>query len=197
MLGGKKAEILGVIQREKLLLSDAERQTLNHLRDRLFRNPEELQLPISEAEYAVLTEQERQAFHSAKRIDYILSKEIEYLLANRKLPKRLLDWFKKNKVWLFTSHVFGGLGAAATYYIEHKEEIDQLADRLLGGLLRRTDVEPSNFTPVDLSHITPAEIFTQEERFQWLVQYLVDLSDNGIELMSSEEEASWLNSQQS
>jgi hypothetical protein len=114
MMGQKKTEILDVIQREKQLLSDTEKQLLYEIRNRLLRNFENFR-PISEAEYAVLTEHERQASNCMKRIDYILSKEIEYLLANRKIPERLLEWFKKNRTSVFTSHIFGGLGAAVVY----------------------------------------------------------------------------------
>jgi hypothetical protein len=82
------------------------------------------------------------------------------------------------------------------YYIEHKERIDTLVDRLVGGVLQRADAESSPVVAIDLSRVAPAELFARGDRPDWLVDYLVELADHGVEVTTSQDTAVWIDTQE-
>jgi hypothetical protein len=178
MFSNRKQELLKIIQTEKALLPTRESEILAQVSSRVLRNPEGFS-PISDAQYAVLSEAERSADMSAKRIDYIISKEIEYLLDSRKISEKLVAWFKKNKVALLVHHVFGVAGAGFAFYLEHADRIDTLVRRLLSGVHFNAQRNPQD-SAKPLQELTPEELFAEQERFPDLVQFLVALSTEGF-----------------
>jgi hypothetical protein len=181
----RKGRLLEEITTEKARLNEQERRTLSELRRRILRDPHKVPALIQEGEYAMLTEAERDANGGEKRIDYILSLELQYLISNRTIPRRLLDWFKGNKLWLLTSHAFGGLGAALVYYVEHKEAIDRLLDQSMGQLRRQGDQE--EVATLDLRALSPKEVFERASSSSLLLEYFGELSARGLAVTSEKQ----------
>jgi hypothetical protein len=188
-------EILATIQQEKARLTLEEQRILQAVRQRVLRYGAGFE-PISDSRYTVLSEEERRANDSANRIDYILSKEIEYLLLNRRLSERLLDWLQDNKAWLLASQAFGAVGSALTYYWEHKQEIDRLVNQMLKAVLRRAPSDAPNLPVVALDRISPAELFAHQDEYSSTLKYLVDVSRYGVEIAAGDELAAWLDQQE-
>jgi hypothetical protein len=188
-------EILATIQQEKAQLTPDEQKILQAVRQRVLRYGAGFE-PISDSRYTVLSDEERRANNSVNRIDYILSKEIEYLLLNRRLSERLLDWLKSNKAWLLASQAFGVAGSALTYYWDHKQEIDRLVNQMLKAMLRsaRSDslVPPASA----LDRIAPEELFAKADEYGSILRYLVDVSRFGVEIAPGDELAAWLDQQE-
>jgi hypothetical protein len=186
-------DILEKIHREKSYLNAKQLCILNELRKRIFNNLDFFKL-ITEAEYAIFSEKERSASNNAKRIDYILSKEIEYLIANRKLSEKLLRWFKNNKSWMLVSSAIGGTYKAFSFYLVHKDEIDRLVGNVIDGIFKKTNDQYSSLENISFNELDPKKIFSEMDKYSWIVNYFIAVSINGIELTTDDELIFWLDS---
>ena len=173
MFAKHKTKLLAVINDEKNRLSPREAELLGEMSLRVMRKPEGF-VVISDAQYAVMSEAERSANNARQRIDYIISKEIEYLLISRKLSEKMVSWFKKHKITLLASHAFGFAGATFSYYLDHADKIDPLVHRLLSGLHFKKRKLETDERP--LEKLTPEDLFAEQERFPEVVAFLVELS---------------------
>jgi uncharacterized protein YfiM (DUF2279 family) len=175
----RKTELLAIINREKPLLPASEHAILDALRQQVMHNPNDF-IPMSDAEYEILSDSERAADNSRSRINYILSREIEYLLINRTIPRRLIDWMTERKAIIVgSSAAFGAAGKAVVYYYEHKDAVDQAAHKFISLLLsaEEGEAEESN---ADIESLSPEDLFKQAGQHSELVDLLVDISAEGI-----------------
>lgn len=184
MFKKRKQQLLVLINDEKGRLSPSQLEILREVSSRILRNPEGFK-PISDSQYAVLSESEKTAANAEKRIDYIISKEIEYLLISRKVPEKLVTWFKRNKAAVLSLHLFGAVGAAFSYYLEHADKINPLVHKLLAGAHFKK--HRPVVAPRPVSELTPDELFAEEGVYPDVVGYLVELSTEGYSDLSNDD----------
>jgi hypothetical protein len=174
----RKTELLVLINQEKALLSVGDHAILDALRSQVMHKPKDFD-PISDAEYEILSESERAADHSKIRINYILSREIEYLLINRTIPQKLIDWMKERKTKIIgSSAVFGAAGKAVVYYFEHKDAVDQAVHKFIS--LLQSAEEGGATEDTSIESLSPEQLFKHAGQHSELVDFLVDLSAGGI-----------------
>ncbi len=174
----RKTELLVLINREKALLPTSDHAILDALRSQVIHKPKDF-APLSDTEYEILSDSERAADNSKVRINYILSREIEYLLLNRTIPRKFIDWMKERKgIIVGSSAVFGAAGKAMVYYFEHKDAVDQAVHKFISLLQSAEEEEATESASIE--SLTPEQLFRQAGRHGELVDLLVDLSAEGI-----------------
>jgi hypothetical protein len=168
-----------MINREKALLPASEHAILDALRSQVMHKPKDF-APMSDSEYEILSDSERAADNSKLRINYILSREIEYLLINRTISRKLIEWMKERKaIVVGTTAAFGVAGKAVVYYFEHKDAVDQAVHKFIS-LLQSAEEGEAKEEDTDIESLSPEQLFRQGGQHSELVDLLVDLSAEGI-----------------
>jgi hypothetical protein len=160
----KQAALRRKIRREKSKLNQTALRRLELRRHEVSSGPEIIRR-IAEAAppYHTLSEREKAANGSARRIDHILFLEFEYAIAGRSLSRRMLDFCRENATWLIATKAAGATGAALGFYLTHREALEQLLAKILSGLLyRRTD----GGVPLPLAEATPEDVLLLRSHYE-------------------------------
>lgn len=185
-----KSELIQEILAETRFLTADQRRRLDRMRSEIATNPSNF-TPRSATQYLTFSSNDKKTSNGQRRIEYILTREIEYLLlAGSNIPKRLWEWLLSRQE-LLTNGVFGSAGIAAAYYQAHHSHLDPVVARYVSGVLFSRSGLDGPVVSGNILDLQPAELFTARSVDPAVTDQIVQMSLQGGLQFTTDGDTSW------